>query len=71
MLYPDSAIGEEQTAEIKKELGNTFGNHIDPSYPADKQQALQEAHQGKKNEGTPVKSSPSFHDSWGDQQARC
>jgi hypothetical protein len=69
MLSSGAPVDSTNTTKIKEVLSNVFRDHIDPSYPADKQEALQQAHQGQINAVTDNKG-PQQPLDW-DQQARC
>lgn len=49
MLSSGAPTDKTQTDRVKEELQTVFKDHIDPSYPIDKQAALQQAHQGQPN----------------------
>jgi hypothetical protein len=58
MTSNKEGLSAEETSLVKSSLSQVFLNHIDPSYPANVQQALSDAHQGNKNEGNQQQSNP-------------
>ena len=45
-LSNKKVVTEGEAEYIQKELNGVFAHHIDPSYPSEQQQTLQEAHNG-------------------------